>query len=175
MKKVLKIVFFVLLLIVVNMSSVKAVTSSQLADKLYSMGASYGITASQRVQMERYLSDNPVTEEEANSIVEKANEAIQIMDQAGIKDVTKLTSADKSKITQLAKEAASIVGVTLQFGSDSVSIYKDGKLIDQITSSTASGKLAYTGNNIYKILVVSSVVAVALIAIIYIKEKKANA
>lgn len=174
MKKKLKIALIMLLLILINISSVKAVTSSQLVDKLYSMGARYGLTAAHKVQIERYLSDYPVTEEEANAIISKANEAISIMEESGITDIKQLSSADKNKIVSLANEAANIVGVTLQFNANSVSVYKDGKLINQITSEATSGKLAYTGNNIYKLLVVSSV-AIALIAIIYNKEKKANA
>ncbi len=174
MKKILKISLVIGLLLLINISNVEAVVSSQLADKLYSMGARYGLTASHKLQIERYLSDYPVTEEEANAIISKANEAIAIMEESGITDIKQLSSADKNKIVSLANEAANIVGVTLKFNSDSVSVYKDGKLINQITSEAASGKLAYTGNNIYKILVVSSV-AIALIAIIYNKEKKANA
>ena len=72
----------------------------------------------------------------------------------------------------IANEAASIVGLTLTFKNGTVEIYKDGKRIEAL--SLNSGKLAYTGNNVNLVLVVSSVV-VALAAGFTIRKKFANA
>lgn len=175
MKKTIKVAILILMLVAITITSVQATTSSELANKLYTMGKEYGVTSAHKVQMERYLSDNPVTETEANTIVSKANEAIDIMKKAGTKDVTKLSKANKERITTIANEVAGILGVTLKFQSNSVSVYKDGKLIDKITATSTGKKLAYTGNNMYRILVVSSSIAIIALAIVCAKKKVQNA
>lgn len=54
------------------------------------------MTSADKVKVERYLSENPVTDEQANTLVAKADEAIAIMEQAGTKGYNKLTTAQKN-------------------------------------------------------------------------------
>ena len=130
------------------------------------------MTKSDKVKIERYLADNPVTESKANAIVAKANEAAKIMDEAGVTDFSKLSEDKKAEIKSIANQAASIVGVTLTYKSGSVEIYKDGKLIETVTNN--NGKLAYTGNNNI-VLVVSSIAVIALASVAVARKKLANA
>ena len=95
------------------------------------------------------------------------------MEEAGTTDVSKLTTEQKNKLKTLANEAASIIGLTLVFKSGTVEVYKDGKLIEVL--GLENGKLAYTGNNVNVVLVVSSVAVVALAAVIVARKKFANA
>ena len=96
------------------------------------------------------------------------------MENAGVTDYRELSREDKDALKTIANNAASVLGVTLTFKAGTVEVYKDGKLIETITSST-SGKLAYTGNNINTVLVVSSVAVVALAAAVVVGKKFANA
>lgn len=173
MKKMLTIVTLIVMIMMVGITVVNAATSSSLANDVYTLGAKYGMTSGDRVKMERYLTDYPVSDADANAILSKAQQADDIMKAAGVTDFKKLTSAQQNQLKTLANEAASIAGVTLEFKSGSLEVYKDGKLIESISSS--NGKLAYTGNNINIALVISSIAVIALAATVVIRKKLVNA
>ena len=163
MKKTLTIALLAIITIMALATGVNAATSSTLADELYAKGSKYGMTSADKVKIERYLADNPVTDAEANSIVAKADEAVKVMENAGVTSYKDLTAEQKSELKTIANEAASIAGLTLKFGTASVEVYKDGKLIETVTSN--NGKLAYTGSNT-AIVVVSSLAIIALVAVV---------
>ena len=155
-------------------TSVNAATTDELVDKIYSMGQPYGLTSSDKVRLERFLADNPVTEAEADTLIAKAEEAVAVMENAGATSVSELTREQKNELQGIAKEAASIVGVNLVFKAGTVEIYKDGKLIESISNNY--GKLAYTGNNISTVAVVSLVAIFALaIGLVFARRRVANA
>ncbi len=172
MRKLIASIILFVMVATLATTVVRATTASTLADDLYKVGAKYGMTSAHKVKIERYVSDNNVTNSQAEQVMAKANEAVKIMEEAGTTDFNKLTAEQKNKIKTIANEAASIVGLTLTFKNGTVEIYKDGKRIEAL--SLNSGKLAYTGNNVNLVLVVSSVV-VALAAGFTIRKKFANA
>lgn len=173
MKKTLTIAILFVMLVALTLTGVKAATSATLADDLYTKLSPYGATSADKVKVERYLADNPVTDEEANTIIAKVNEAIAIIDAEGVKDYTKLSAEAKSKIKSLAQSAANTIGLTLTFKNGTVEVYnKEGKLIETATLTNA-GKLAYTGNT-NTVLVVSSIAVIALAATVVAKTKFAK-
>ena len=172
MRKLIASIILFVMVATLATTVVRATTASTLADDLYKVVAKYGMTSAHKVKIERYVSDNNVTNSQAEQVMAKANEAVKIMEEAGTTDFNKLTAEQKNKIKTIANEAASIVGLTLTFKNGTVEIYKDGKRIEAL--SLNSGKLAYTGNNVNLVLVVSSVV-VALAAGFTIRKKFANA
>ena len=173
MKKVLTIAILFVMVAMLATSVVNAATTSELVDKIYSMGEKYGLTSADKVRLERFLADNPVSEEEADQLIAKAEAAVKVMEDAGVTSVSELTTAQKNQLKSIANEAADIVGVTLVFSSSKVEIYKDGKLVETVTAN--DDKLAYTGNSINAVLVVSSVAIIALAAVIVAKKRLANA
>ena len=172
MKKIVSILL-VLIMVLGVCSVVNATTAVGLADELYSMGKPYGMTASLKVRIERYVSDYKVTNAEADKIVAKAEEAVKLMKEADATKYSELTDEEKEEMKKIANEAADILGLTLVIKADSVEIYKDGKLIE--VAKYDGDKLMYTGNNVNTILVVSSVVAIALVASFTARKKFANA
>lgn len=169
MKKTLTVIALMMIITIISISGVYAATSSTLADDLYTKLSVYGMTTADKVKVERYLTDNPVTDEQANSILAKADEAINVIKSEGVTDVTKLSAEGKKKIQSIAQSAASQIGLTLTFSKDKVEIYNaEGKLIETITLSN-TGKLAYTGNN-NNIVVVSSLAVIAL-AVVFVAKK----
>ena len=96
-------------------TGVNAATSSTLADELYAKGSKYGMTSADKVKIERYLKENPVTDAQANEILAKADEAIAVMEKAGVTNYDKLTKAQKNEIKSVATEAAKIVDLKLVF------------------------------------------------------------
>lgn len=173
MKKLLTISILAVMLVLLAVTGVNATTNDNLAETLYNMGSKYGMTTSDRVKIERYLADYPVTEDKANAIVAKAEEAVAVMEAAGVTDYKELTTEQKNELKSIANEAASIIGVTLVFRTGAVDVYKDGTLIETATLSN-SGKLAYTGNNNI-VLVVSAIAAIALVSVAVARKKLANA
>ena len=154
-------------------TSVNAVSTSEMIEKLYQMGQPYGMTQADKVKMERFFADNPVTEAQADQIIAKGEEAVALMQAAGTTNYKELTTEQKNQLKSIANEAASIVGVSLVFKKGTVEIYKDGVLIETITAN--NGTLAYTGNTTNMILVVSSVAIIALAATAVARRRAVNA
>ena len=163
MKKSLLISILTAVIVMACATLVNAATTATLADELYAKGKKYGMTSADKVKVERYLSENTVTDEQANAIVAKADEAIAVMEAAGTTDYSKLTDAQKDQVKSIANSAADIIDVKLVFKKNTVEIYNNaGKLIETIGNN--NGKLAYTGNNV-NVGLTTSVIAVIALAI----------
>lgn len=161
MKKSLLISIFTAVIVMACATLVNAATTATLADELYAKGKKYGMTSADKVKVERYLSENTVTDEQANAIVAKADEAIAVMEAAGTTDYSKLTDAQKDQVKSIANSAADIIDVKLVFKKNTVEIYNNaGKLIETIGNN--NGKLAYTGNNVNVVLTTSVIAVIAL-------------
>lgn len=176
MKKLLASVLLLISVVAIMATTSKAATNADLIDFINSnhtiSGKVTGVDAGSRVKGERYLKENPLTDEQATAIIAKGNELIALMEKAGVSDPSDLSKADKEEFMRIAREAAAIAGLTLVFHPHSVDIYKDGVLID---TATMGSKLVYTGNNTNLALVISSVVIIALTAGIVTKKRLANA
>ena len=173
MKKLLTVLLVIIMMMGVLTTVVNAVTSSELADEIYNIGKSYGMTSANKVKVERYLSENPVTDSEANQILEKAKEVAAIFEEAGVSKYSDLSEEEKEEVKSISVEAGAIIDLTVVFGTKSVEIYKNGKLIE--TARYDGDKLLYTGNSFTAIIVVSSVVIIALLAGLALRKRFANA
>lgn len=174
MKKTLIVSILMSIILFVGASVVSAATTETLADELYVKGKKYGMTTADKVRIERYLSENPVTDEQANQIMSKADEAVAVMENSGVTNYNKLTQDKKSELKTIAKETADIVDAKLVFKSGSVEIYDaNGKLIETVAQN--NGKLAYTGNNSVNVVLTVSVIAMIALAITVGGKKIANA
>ena len=169
MKKSFIISILTAIIIMACATLVNAATTSTLADELYAKGQKYGMTTAEKVKIERYLSENPVTDEQANALVAKADEAIAIMENAGTTDYNKLTSSQKEQLKTIATSAANIIDVKLVFKKGTVEIYDNtGKLIETVGQN--NGKLAYTGNNV-NVVLTTSVIAIIALAITVVTKR----
>ena len=164
MKKVLAIAILAVMIMMVAITVVNAATSSTLANELYAIGSKYGMKESDKLKMERYLKEYPLSDEKCNQILDLAKQADQIMIDNNTTDYHSLPANVRAQLIDLANRAAAIAGVTLKFNADGIDVYKDGKLIEAITAENSNGKLAPTGSNINIALVVSSVAVIALAA-----------
>ncbi len=173
MKKTLAGILLCIMLVTLLATTVSAVSTDEMIEKVYEMGVKYGLTSADKVKMERFFADNPVTEAQADQLVAKAEEAVAIMEEAGVTNVKELTTEQKNQLKTVANEAASIVGVSLVFKAGAVEIYKDGQLVETITSN--NGTLAYTGNTMNIVLVVSSIAIIALGIAVVARKRLANA
>ncbi len=161
MKKIMISILISLVIILSMTSIVSAVTTDELLDYLRTQGGSY-ITESDIVRIERYFKEYPISEEQADQLKTKIDEAKAVVDAVG-GDLRNLTSADKDKLKGIANEVATIIDINLVFKKNSVDIYKNGKLIE--TASLEGNQiLVYTGNESNKNVLLISGVAILVLA-----------
>lgn len=177
MKKSLVSAMVAIILLMVLTGITFATTSSTLADDLYAKLSKYGMSNADKVRVERYLSENTVSDEIANKLMDKADEAVAVMDAAGETNYAKLTTEEKNKLKTIANEAASLLNLKIVYKTGYVEIYDaSGKLIE--TVGETNGKLVYTGNNFNVVLATSVIAVIALVATTYgvkkIRTCKAN-
>lgn len=181
MKKVLKIALVFAILLFCNVTVSKAATNEELiayASKNFDVnGSTVALKAADKVKLQRYLEQNPVSSEDADKIIAKIDEGVALLRNAGVTDPTKLSSEKKQELLAIGQQAAKIAGAELTYdsSSDAISIYKDGVLIDQATTSDA---LVQTGSDNYS-YIVYAIAGVAVVAIagfvVYTKKSAVNA
>ena len=81
--------------------------------------------------------------------------------------------ASDGTVTGLSAGKATIKARKAGHKAGTVEIYKDGKLVETLTSNT--GTLAYTGNTMNIVLVVSSIAIIALGTAVIARKRLANA
>ena len=173
MKKFLTVSLLFVMLVMAFATVVNAATSATLADELYAKGAKYGMTSAEKVKIERYLAEYPVTDAQADELLAKADEAVAVMERAGVTNYNDLTDAQKDELKSIATSAAEIINVKLVFKKGYVEIYDStGKLIETIGEN--NGKLAYTGNNV-NVVLTTSVIAIIALAITVVSKRYAHA
>ncbi len=168
MKKTLTIVALIMIITMLTLSGVKAVSSSTLADEIYAKLSKYGMSAADKVKIERNLGE--VTAEQESQILGYVNEIASTMETDNLTNVKDLDSKGQEWIKIQIQEAAKVVGFTVNFNDGKVNVYNpQGVLVESVPLSD-NGKLAYTGNNVNTILVVSSVAVIALAAAVVAKK-----
>ncbi len=176
MKKLISIAIVLLIAILTIAPVANAATKSSLADEIYSMGRAYGLTQSDKVRIERFVNSYVETDAQADAIYAQAVKADEYMQDQGITNIEEIRSAtpeQKGQLISIANTTAAVIGVELTFKDGAVQISKDGKLIEVI--SFKDGKLAYTGNNVNSVLIISALAIVALATIFVVRRKVANA
>lgn len=175
MKKIFLISILFIMIAILFSTTVNAVTGATIVNDIYNLGIKYGFTEADKVRGERYVADNPITDEQAAAIYAKAQEAAKYLEETGATNVkkldTQLTKEQKLKFENLCQEAAGIIGLTLTYKDGNVEVYKAGKKIDTYTFT--DGKLPYTGNTMSIISIVASVAVIALATFVIVKRKKA--
>lgn len=177
MKKFLKVTIVLMAILLCSVSIVKAATTEELIEKIsktYTIaGEEYKASDLDIADAKRYLEQYPVSEEDADKIIAKIDEAVALANEYGEADLTKLSQAQKDKLMSLAQEAASIAGATISYDNKDkvITIYKDGEVF---TTKSLEGKFAQTGSN-NTIYVVTACVAIIAVAAVVGYRKAKNA
>lgn len=180
MKKFLSITLMMVLVLLCTMSVVNAATTDKLveyASKTFKVaGDEVKVPEKHLVTLKRYLKEYPVSEEDANKIIEEAEKAIDLMNEAKTSDVTKLTRAQKDELTGIAQRMASLAKVTLSYDATTkdLTILKDGKPYgDPI--NLKNDEFVQTGNNYMVYIVIATVAVIAVATVAAYRKTKANA
>lgn len=174
MKKIMPLVI-ALVVSLCFVSTASAKVNDKLLDYAKSThkiaGENVKLSNSDIVKVERYLTQNEVTDAEATQIIAKMDEIIAVLDKAGETDLTKLSDAQKDEVLALAKEAAAVVGATLSYDNSSkvLTVYQNGTKIEAIS---VNPYLKQTGST-NMIYVVAGIAVLGIAAVIV--RKKLNA
>jgi hypothetical protein len=128
MKKIICMVSALALVVVTALSASAAVTDNEqkVLDAINSgvtvNGQTVKVPADYVNQATTYLSQNNITAEQADAIVAEIDAAKEIIKEAGVTDLSKLTGAQKSALVERATAAAKVVDLTLTYDSTSKTI-----------------------------------------------------
>lgn len=126
--------FIILVLFVFGVANVKAISESELLDKLtksYTInGSTFQATDEQKVLIERYLDQYDVSSAHADYIVSKLEEVLNVLKVSGKKSFYDLSASDKRKIIDLVADVAVNTSVDCAI--------VDGKLVIYVPNSNRS-------------------------------------
>ena len=175
MKRALTVTALVITFLAVFSTMSKATTKSELLEYLEAThtvaGQEIYLTAENKVKLERYFSENEITDEQATAIKAKFDEGIALMDNAGVSQPSKLSTESKKELLKIAQEAVAEIGLTLTYNSkdQTIEIYKNGTQIEAVATST--NKFVQTGSsNIGYIIAGVAIIAVATAVIVKVKK-----
>lgn len=156
-------------------ANVNAMTESELEAKLtatYTInGHEFSLKDTEKVLVEEYLAANEISEEDADYIAAKVDEAIQILEDANVSNIDALSNGNKNKLVALVSDISSNTAVKATVLSGGVlSIQNiDGTEFARVTKSA----IRQTGNN--NIVLITGGISLLGIAIALGMLKKKNA
>ncbi|MBQ9023917.1 MAG: hypothetical protein IJ105_01695 [Bacilli bacterium] len=126
MKKLLVFLFVAF----ISITSVSAMSEDELKTKLtdtYKVnGATYKASDSQKTAIKQYLNQYEVSSSDADYIVSKLNEALDILKNSGKTRFYDMTKSDKNKIIALVSDVATNTSVKVAIVKGNLVVYKPG-------------------------------------------------
>ena len=119
-----------LLLFVIGVANVKAISESELLDRLtksYTVnGATFQATDEQKVLIERYLNQYEVSSTDADYIVAKLEEVFNVLKSSGKMSFYDLSASDKQKIISLVADVAANTSIDCAIVDGNLVVYVPG-------------------------------------------------
>ena len=179
MKKLL-ISMFILVATICSLTVVNAATPNEtlknyVENGVVINGKTYNITAEQKVQMDRFLATNELTEAQVNTAISKSKEAVALLEKEDTSDLSKISTSVRTQVINLAKEAGNTVGVNVKVDSTNKSVILSdlsGNVIG--TTSYANNKLPFTGTDIAMYVAVASILIISVAMIFSLKKGLLN-
>ena len=141
MKILMKSLITLVIAGVIGITGVNAMSESELQNVLTKPyvinGVTYQATTSEKAQIERYLAQNNVSEEDADYIAKKVNEAVEIITKSGVKvaNLSELPTNVKNQLKSLATDITANTDIKLTVNKGSITVYNiDGTVFGEITS-----------------------------------------
>lgn len=177
MEKVQKVAVLVVVLLLALSVKVFAMSQNEFVDyvtKAHTInGTTYKVKASYRRELENYLSDHPITEDEADKMKVKFDSFLAYIDSIGVRKIKNTTYSQKETLLAKANEITSIVGVSVKYNATDKTIEfydKNGKKITAIQVSDYD-QLVQTGSSNYAYVAVPATVALIAIAGVSVFKK----
>ena len=138
-------------------------------------GTTYQVKASYKRELENYLKDHPITDDQADKMKVKFDNFLSYIDSIGVKQISKATHSQKQTLLSKANEITNIVGVTVKYNATDKTIEfydENGKFITALPVSDYD-YLVQTGSSNYGYLAVPAVAAVIALAGVAVFKKRA--
>lgn len=165
MQKLLKISLVFVLLLLAVATTVNAISADDLVAYVTKAQEVAGkkvvlVSASQKVEIERYLSKNEVSESDLDYVKSKFDEAVKILNKAGTTDVKKLSSSVKDELIALVEDVSANTSIKATVNANgTITVYNlDGTKFDTVTPI-----IKQTGSTNYAYIPVIAIVAVAIV------------
>ena len=178
MKNIRKVLFLFVAVLLTTVN-VNAMSKSELETKLtksYTVnGTTFKLSTGDANKVKSYLEQNEISETDCDYIAAQLDKAIEIVENSGVKDLSKLSTSSKNEIKALVNNVGANTAVPVSI--------KNGNLfvgyVDEPTKAFYNDKVnvktdvKYTSGNI--VLTVAASIAVIGIVAIAAKAKKQNA
>ncbi len=163
MKRII-LTLFMVFVAVLGIKTVSAMSETDLKAKLtqtYTIGGEkYWIGNDIKVLAERYLDQYEVSETDCDYIAKKIDEAVKILQAAGVADASKLSNADKDKLKALVSDISANTSVKATVTRGSVVIYDaEGEVFAEV-----SALVKQTDSSVSTIAIVAGVAFLITIA-----------
>lgn len=174
MKKLLVLVFALF----ISMTSVSAMSETQLKTKLTESKTINGVTFkasdSQKTAIEQYLNQYEVSSSDADYIVSKLNEAFNVLKASGKTSFYKMNKSDKNKIISLVSDVATNTSVKVAIVKGNLVVYKPGtnEIFYETPINPVNGDIVQTSRGLT--IAIAGIISVIGIAIA-LKKVKVNA
>ena len=168
----------ILVALFVGLVSVNAMTESELEAKLtkrYTVnGLIWEATDSQKVLIKRYLDQYDVSSADADYIASKLDAAITVIKNSGVKELKKLSKADKDKIIAYVADVSANTSVKAAIVKGYLEVYVPGtnEIFAKEEINPKNGDVVQTSSSLT--IAIAGVVSVLGIAVA-VKKLKANA
>ncbi len=155
--------------LVLGFNNVYAMSKNDLEEKLiksYTInGTTFQASDSDITKIKRYIKQNDISESDADYISKKVDEAIDIIEESGVKSLNELTKKDREKLVSICNDVSEHTAIKVTASKKTITIYNmDGTIFDEFDSEVV--KKTGTTN----ILLMTSVVS--LIGVAFITRKK---
>ena len=177
--KNMKKVLFLFVAVLLTTVSVNAMSKDELKDKLtksYTInGVTYKLEAGNANMVKTYLEQNEVSEADCDYIASQVDKAIEIVKNANVTDLSKLSTSSKNELKALVNNvgANTKVPVSIKNGKLFVGYVNEPEKAFFNDKVNVKTDVKYTNGNL--VITIASVVAVIGIATSAVKAKKQNA
>lgn len=171
-----KVIFTVLVAVLLfSATNVSAMSKDQFlakVEKTYTInGNEFSLDESQKLQVERYLAENEVSEDDLDTIASKFEDAMEIVKNGKATSLKTLSESQKNKMLELIKEISKETDIKITVSDGVITVYNlDGTVFTEISEEV----IKYTDTFNY-LAMVGGIVSVIGIIAIALKIRKANA
>ena len=142
---------------IIGLTSVKAITENELLEKLtksYEInGVTFQATDSQKTLIERYLNQYEVSNTDADYIISKLEEVLNILKISGKKSFYDLSTTDKQKIISIVADVATNTSVDVAIVKGNLIVYVPNTNKGEVfykapVTPTANGEITQTNRTL---------------------------
>lgn len=179
MKRLLKVIAVTIILTLALSVNAFAMSQSELIEyvsKPHTInGTTYQMNSAYKREINNYVKDHPISDDEANQIKAKFDSFLAYIDSIGVRDISKTTQSQRQTLLAKANEITSIVGVTVKYNATDKTLEfydNNGKEITALNVSDYNS-LVQTGSSNYAYLAIPATLAVVALAGVAVFKKRA--